>query len=118
MIDDHPDPGTDPLAGRDPHPRTQIDLWPLHDALQKGDVLGPQQCRQLRLGRHRPGQDLTTDELRVTLEELSYVVRLHRKDGKPRWVRLLHTKDDHFIGVDKDCTVVVIDRLKVEETRR
>jgi hypothetical protein len=32
MIDDDPDPGTDPLAGRDPHPRTQIDLWPLHDA--------------------------------------------------------------------------------------
>ena len=35
MIDDHPDPGTDPLAGRDPHPRTQIDLWPLHDARQE-----------------------------------------------------------------------------------
>ncbi len=35
MIDDHPDPGPDPLAGRDPHPRTQIDLWPLHDARQE-----------------------------------------------------------------------------------
>ncbi len=35
MIDDDPDPGTDPLAGRDPHPRTQIDLWPLHDARQE-----------------------------------------------------------------------------------
>ena len=35
MIDEHPDPGTDPLAGRDPHPRTQIDLWPLHDARQE-----------------------------------------------------------------------------------
>ena len=35
MIDEHPDPGPDPLAGRDPHPRTQIDLWPLHDARQE-----------------------------------------------------------------------------------
>ncbi|MDZ5619922.1 hypothetical protein [Nocardioides bizhenqiangii] len=34
MIDHDPDPGTDPLAGRDPHPREQIDLWPLHDARQ------------------------------------------------------------------------------------
>jgi hypothetical protein len=34
MIDD-PDPGPDPLAGRDPHPREQIDLWPLHDARQE-----------------------------------------------------------------------------------
>lgn len=29
------DPGPDPLAGRDPHPREQIDLWPLHDARQE-----------------------------------------------------------------------------------
>lgn len=35
MIDDHPDLGPDPLAGRDPHPREQIDLWPLHDARQE-----------------------------------------------------------------------------------
>lgn len=35
MIDEHPDPGTDPLAGLDRHPRTQIDLWPLHDARQE-----------------------------------------------------------------------------------
>lgn len=35
MIDDHPDLGPDPLAGRDPHPRDQIDLWPLHDARQE-----------------------------------------------------------------------------------
>ena len=35
MIDDDPDPGHDPLAGRDPHPRDQIDLWPLHDARQE-----------------------------------------------------------------------------------
>ena len=34
MIDDHPD-GPDPLSGRDPHPREQIDLWPLHDARQE-----------------------------------------------------------------------------------
>lgn len=35
MIDDRPDLGPDPLAGRDPHPREQIDLWPLHDARQE-----------------------------------------------------------------------------------
>jgi hypothetical protein len=35
MIDDHADPGPDPLSGRDPHPREQIDLWPLHDARQE-----------------------------------------------------------------------------------
>ena len=35
MIDDHPDLGPDPLVGRDPHPREQIDLWPLHDARQE-----------------------------------------------------------------------------------
>jgi hypothetical protein len=35
MIDDHTDPGADPLSGRDPHPREQIDLWPLHDARQE-----------------------------------------------------------------------------------
>jgi hypothetical protein len=35
MIDDHSEPGSDPLAGRDPHPREQIDLWPLHDARQE-----------------------------------------------------------------------------------
>lgn len=35
MIDDHTDLGPDPLAGRDPHPRDQIDLWPLHDARQE-----------------------------------------------------------------------------------
>jgi len=34
MIDHHPDLGPDPLAGRDPHPREQIDVWPLHDARQ------------------------------------------------------------------------------------
>lgn len=32
---DHPDPGPDPLAGRDPHPRAQLDIWPLHDARQE-----------------------------------------------------------------------------------
>ena len=35
MIDDHLDPGSDPLAGRDPHPRERVDLWPLHDARQE-----------------------------------------------------------------------------------
>src|SRR5689334_720057 len=38
MIDDNPegaDPGHDPLSGKDPHPREQIDLWPLHDARQE-----------------------------------------------------------------------------------
>ncbi|KAA1427568.1 hypothetical protein [Nocardioides antri] len=35
MTDFHADPGPDPLAGRDPHPREQIDLWPLHDARQE-----------------------------------------------------------------------------------
>jgi hypothetical protein len=35
MIDDQPDLGPDPLSGRDPHPREQIDLWPLHDARQE-----------------------------------------------------------------------------------
>lgn len=35
MIDDQADPGPDPLSGRDPHPREQIDLWPLHDARQE-----------------------------------------------------------------------------------
>jgi len=35
MIDHHPDLGPDPLAGRDPHPREQIDVWPLHDARQE-----------------------------------------------------------------------------------
>lgn len=35
MTEDHPDLGPDPLAGRDPHPREQIDLWPLHDARQE-----------------------------------------------------------------------------------
>ena len=35
MSDDRTDPGPDPLSGRDPHPREQIDLWPLHDARQE-----------------------------------------------------------------------------------
>jgi hypothetical protein len=35
MIEQHPDLGPDPLAGKDPHPREQIDLWPLHDARQE-----------------------------------------------------------------------------------
>ena len=35
MIDDQTDPGRDPLSGRDPHPREQIDFWPLHDARQE-----------------------------------------------------------------------------------
>lgn len=34
MNDEHPDLGPDPLAGHNPHPREQIDLWPLHDARQ------------------------------------------------------------------------------------
>ncbi len=35
MIEQHSDLGPDPLAGKDPHPREQIDLWPLHDARQE-----------------------------------------------------------------------------------
>jgi hypothetical protein len=35
MIEQHSDLEPDPLAGKDPHPREQIDLWPLHDARQE-----------------------------------------------------------------------------------
>lgn len=35
MSDDRKDAGPDPLSGKDPHPREQIDVWPLHDARQE-----------------------------------------------------------------------------------
>jgi len=75
--------------------------------LKKGDVLGPQQCRQLRRGivvrrdGDRPAKP----------RAWSYVVLSDGKDGRIRWVRAIPGRKGRFIGVDKDCTVVSVGKL-------
>ncbi len=83
--------------------------------LQKGDVLGPQQCREVRrgvivLGDSDKPRDIKVKRLETTLDELSYVVLRNGKHGKGRWYLAVQA-GKRWISVDKECTVISVGKF-------
>ena len=114
------DVATDPSTAdetTEPAPPDEPKRIPIRE-LRKGDVLGPQQCRELRRGvivfGDKPRADIKVKELETTLDELATSSCEEERKGNSRWYLAVQA-GKRWISVDRQCTVVSVD--KFPETR-